>query len=79
MKQQNKLGIVTASSVMIMLTVIIIIQRKDLVVEPEHREEPFSHAFLGRARHSDHVKKEKNKNIVKYPLPQWRPQRNQNM
>lgn len=53
---------------MIMLTAIIIIQRKDLVVEPEHREEPFSHAFLGRARHSDHVKREKKQKYSEIPF-----------
>lgn len=75
MKRQKKLGIVSAPSVMITLTAIIIILRKDLVPEPEQGEEPFSHAFLGRARHSDHVKTEGTKNIAKCPLPQWPSQR----
>lgn len=69
MKWQQKLGIVTALSVMIMLRAIIIL-RKALVAEPGQAKEPFSHAFLERARHSDHIKTEGTKNTTKYPLPQ---------
>lgn len=77
MKQQNKLGIFTASSVMITLTAIIIIIRGDLVAEPEQGRKPFSRAFLGRTRHSNHVKTEGTKNIAKNLLPKWPSQRNQ--
>lgn len=70
MKWQQKLGIVSALSVMIMLRAIIIILRKALVAEPGQAKEPFSHAFLERARHSDHVITEGTKNTTKYPLPQ---------
>lgn len=62
---------------MIMLIAIIIIIRKDFESEPGQRKEPFSHVFLGRARHAKHIKTERTKNTVKYPLSQWPSQRNQ--
>lgn len=56
---------------MIMLIAIIIIIRKDFESEPGQGKELFSHAFLGRARHSNHIKTERTKNTIKYPLSQW--------
>lgn len=55
---------------MIMLVAIVIIIRKDFVSEPGQGKEAFSHAFLGRVRHSDHVKTEGTKNTAKHCLPQ---------
>lgn len=56
MRHQNKLGVVTALPVVIMLIAIVIIIKKDFVSEPGQGKEACSHSFLGRVRHSNHVR-----------------------
>jgi hypothetical protein len=50
--------------------------KKGFCIRAKAGKRAFSHAFLGRARHSNHVKTEGTKNTAKRPLPQWPSQRN---
>lgn len=61
MRHQNKLGIVTALPVVIMLVAIVMIIRKDFLSEPGQEKEACSHIFLGSVRHSNHIKKRSQK------------------
>lgn len=68
MTWKNKLGTFTVSSAKIMLIVYKHHNKNIFDSEPELGKEPFSHAFLGIARHSQHSKTEGTKNTAPCPL-----------